>query len=229
MGKSFFDFEQNIRLRVNKNREVALQSSRINEKVERYLLETLRIILEKCGRPDLLDTTYTIVKELVINGVKANQKRLFFEERGLDLLNPEEYARGLASLREEFSDEMNEVYGREALQRGVYVQILLIYDESGLCVEVVNNTPIVATEERRLREKFERSMGYNDIAEFYMANMDNAEGAGLGIALIIILLKSSGFDPNLFRIYTHTDRTVARVELPFRKDYVSRRGASESS
>jgi len=54
-----------------------------------------------------------------------------------------------------------------------------------------------------------------------MDNMDNTEGAGLGIALIMILLKNEGIDPNLFRIITHPDRTIARVEIPFSENYVS--------
>jgi hypothetical protein len=66
-------------------------------------------------------------------------------------------------------------------------------------------------------------MGYNDIAEFYMDNMDNTEGAGLGIALIIILLKNDSIDPNLFRIITKADKTVARIEIPFTPDYVTLR------
>jgi hypothetical protein len=68
-----------------------------------------------------------------------------------------------------------------------------------------------------------KSMSYNDIAEFYMDNMDNTEGAGLGIALIMIMMKSEGLDPALFRIGTLEDRTIARVEIPFNAEYVSKR------
>jgi hypothetical protein len=72
-----------------------------------------------------------------------------------------------------------------------------------------------------MREKMKKAMGYNDIAEFYMDNMDNTEGAGLGIALIMILMKNEGIDPNLFRIVTTSTYTIARVEIPFTDKYVS--------
>ncbi len=223
MGKSFFELEQDIALIVNQSDELALQSSKINEKVEKYILHTLSLILEKCGKAGYLDMFYTIVKELTINGVKANQKRIFFEDHNLDILNDDEYEQGMILFKKEFSEAMNETYGQRSREKGIYVKIFLTYSHEGLCVEVENNTPITPIEERRLREKMKKSMGYNDIAEFYMDNMDNSEGAGLGIALIIILLKGENIDPNLFRIFTHESKTIARVEIPFQAGYVSRR------
>lgn len=227
MGKSFFELEQNIQFQINNSGKLALQSSRIDQKVEKYLQHSLRLVLDRFSRGDLLDMVYTITKELTINGVKANHKRLFFEERGFDMADPAGYEEGVAAFRHEFTDEGTEHWGSLALERGIFVKIHLSYDDTGLCIEVINNTPIAEIEERRMREKFKKSMGYSDIAEFYMDNMDNTEGAGLGIALIMILMKGEGLDPNLFRIYTQPDRTVARVEIPFSGDYVSRRSRED--
>lgn len=229
MGKSFFELEQNIALIVNQSGELALQSSKINEKVEKYILHTLSLILEKFDKKGYLDMVYTIVKELTINGIKANQKRIFFEDSGLDIYNEADYEEGMVQFKKEFSESMNETYGQRAREKGIYVKIFLTYDQNGLCVEVENNTPIAPVEELRLREKMKKSMGYNDIAEFYMDNMDNTEGAGLGIALIIILLKGENIDPNLFRIFTHDSRTIARVEIPFNETYVSRREQEQAA
>ncbi len=225
MAKSFFQLEQNLRLILNNSEELTLQSSKINEKVEKYIQHTLRMVLQKHDREDLLDMLYTITKELVINGVKANQKRIFFEDQGLDINVDADYEKGITLFKQEFSSTMNEDYGRKARERNIYVKIFLTFNEDGMSVEVENNTPVAEIEERRLREKIKKSMGYNDIAEFYMDNMDNTEGAGLGIALIIILLKGQNIDPNLFRIVTLAEKTVARVEIPFTENYVSKREA----
>ena len=225
MGKSFFELEQNIRVILNNSQELTLQSSRINEKVEKYILHSIEIILQKYNKEDLLDMVYTITKELAINGVKANQKRLFFEEQGLDIHSLDDYEKGIVLFKREFSEEMNEKYGRLGKHKGIYLKIFLTFDENGLCVEVENNTPVNSVEEKRLREKMKKSMLYNDIAEFYMDNMDNTEGAGLGIALIMILLKGAQIDPNLFRIVTFPEKTIARVEIPFNDSFVSKRTA----
>lgn len=223
MARSFFELEQNIKIQVNTASELALQSSRIDQKVEKYLQHSLRLVLARFGREDLLDMVYTITKELTINGVKANQKRIFFEDNGWALEDPAAYEMGIQRFRAEFSENMNETYGQKAIDRGLFVKIHLTYADDGLCIEVINNTPIHEVEERRMREKMKKSMAYSDIAEFYMDNMDNTEGAGLGIALIMILMKGEGLDPHLFRIATKPDRTIARVEIPFTDDYVSKR------
>lgn len=223
MSRSFFELEQNIRLILNQSQELTLQSSKVNEKVEKYILHILKMILTRYDRESLLELVYTITKELAINGAKANQKRLFFDEHGLDISNERDYARGMLQFRQAFSDEMNEVYGIKSREKGVYVKIYLSHQPNGLCIEVENNTAIAPAEELRLREKMKKSMSYNDIAEFYMDNMDNTEGAGLGIALIMIMMKSEGLDPALFRIGTLEDRTIARVEIPFNSEYVSKR------
>ncbi|MBL8018889.1 MAG: histidine kinase [Leptospirales bacterium] len=227
MSKSFFELEQNIRLILNQSQELTLQSSKVNEKVEKYILHILKLILTRYQKERLLDLVYTITKELAINGVKANQKRLFFDEHGLDINNDADYQKGILAFKKAFSDEMNEIYGIKSRQKGIYVKIFLTHSDDGLCVEIENNTPIAPAEERRLREKMKKSMAYNDIAEFYMDNMDNTEGAGLGIALIMIMMKGEGLDAALFRIATLPERTVARVEIPFNANYVSKRGENE--
>lgn len=229
MGKSFFELDKTIRLKIEQESELALQSSKVSSTVEKYVLEALRLILDKYERTDLMDMLYTIIKELAINAVKANQKRIFFEEAGLDIAAAADYEEGMQRFKLEFSDEMNEVYGRKALARGIYVLIVLQHDETGLTVEVINNTPILSFEERRLREKMKKSMAYHDLAEFYLDNADNTEGAGLGLAMIVILLKGANIDPAYFRIFTLPDRTVARLELPFTEDFVSRRQANARS
>lgn len=193
----------------------------MSSQFESFVLNLITEILKYLGKPQYTEMLYTITKELAINGVKANQKRVFFEDEGLDIMNPEDYKIGVEKYRKKFSEKMAEEYGKRCLARGVFVTITIYYCPDGLVVEVRNNTPVIKEEEIRMREKMKKAMGYNDIAEFYMDNMDNTEGAGLGIALIMILMKNEGIDPNLFRIITHPQYTIARVEIPFNENYVS--------
>ncbi len=203
--------------------KISVKSSKINQRLEHYILKIITGILKKHGQDRFTDMVYTILKELAINAVKANQKRMFFEDNKLNISDENDYQEGIVKFKASFSDSMSEEYGRKCMERGIYCQINFYHNPTGMYVEVVNNTPVLRTEELRMREKMKKAMGYNDIAEFYMDNMDNTEGAGLGIALILILLKNDSIDPNLFRIITRPDKTVARIEIPFTPDYVTLR------
>lgn len=221
MAKSFQELENELPQKIQSTDRITVRSSRMSTQFETFLLKIITEILNHLDQTKFIDMLYTITKELAINGVKANQKRVFFEDEGLDILNSEDYKIGLENYKKKFSEKMADEYGKRCLARGVFTSISFYYCQDGLTVEVKNNTPVIKDEEIRMREKMKKAMGYNDIAEFYMDNMDNTEGAGLGIALIMILMKNDGVDPNLFRIITNENNTVARVEIPFSDNYVS--------
>ncbi|XDD48814.1 histidine kinase [Leptospira sp. WS92.C1] len=221
MAKSFQDLDQKLSNLIQERSRITVQSSRMNSKLEKYVLRIITEILAKVGQTRYIEMLYTITKEMSINGVKANQKRVFFEDEGLDIRNAADYEKGISAFKAKFSEKMADEYGKRCLARGISVKLNITYTNEGVVVEVINNTPVIEEEQERMREKMRKAMGYNDIAEFYMDNMDNTEGAGLGIALIMILLKSENIDPHLFRIMTHEHQTVARVEIPFSENYIS--------
>ena len=225
MGKNITHLKENIEIILNNSQALTLQSSKINNRIEKYLLTALQIVQERIGRGDLLDMTYTIVKELCINGAKANHKRIFFEEEGLNINSQRDYHRGIQLFKKKFSSAMAEQYGLKAREKGIYIRVFLSFNQDGMHIEVANNTPITPFEESLLREHMRKGLGYNDIAEYYLENMDESEGAGLGIALIIILMKGAGIDPLLFRIFTLPDKTIARVEIPFQVESPAAIGA----
>lgn len=219
------DINESIGVTVQNGRYLTLKTHRMTGVVEKHIQYAVESILDKNEQPALVTTLYTILKELVINGCKANQKRIFFEERGLDINDPEHYQKGIEEYTRSFSESMALEYGHKAREKGYYVLIDFQFDKSGLTLEVVNNTAIAEAEERVVREKLKKAMGYNDIAEFYMdqAMSGESEGAGLGIALIIILLKGEQIDPNLFRVLIESTRTIARLEIPFTDEFISKR------
>lgn len=223
MAKKLKELEESIPDYVRNNSKITVRSTRMNQVFEKNVLQIITEILNTKNKGKFTDMLYTITKELAINGIKANQKRVFFEDEGLDIMNPQDYEKGVASYSKKFSEKMVDEYGKRCLARGVYVNVRFEYTDEGVVVEVLNNTPVIKTEEGRMREKMKKAMGYNDIAEFYMDNMDNTEGAGLGIALIMILMKNEGIDPHLFRIITRDTHTIARVEIPFTDKYISKR------
>lgn len=224
-GTNLEEVNENIAVAVREGQYLTLKTHRMTAMVEKHIQHALESILAKTDHSNLIHVLYTILKELVINGCKANQKRIFFDELRLDIANPMDYKQGMERYKASFSEKMALEYGLKARTRGYYVMIDFDFNEHGMRIEVVNNTPIAKEEEASMREKLKKAMSYNDIAEFYMDQAMNgeSEGAGLGIALIIILLKGEGIDPKYFRITIEEDHTVARVEVPFSDKFVSKR------
>lgn len=212
-----------IKLTIENGRILSLKTHKISKTVEENIQKAIELILDKLTYPTLVPTLYTIIKELAINACKANQKRIFFEERGLDITDQDHYSRGMEEYKKSFSESMSDEYGTKAKKKGYYCLINFNYSKDGITVEVINNTPIAKQEEKSLREKLEKGMGYDDIAQFYMDNADNSEGAGLGLALILIMLKGEGIDPNYFRIIIGEETTIARLEIPLSESFQSKR------
>ncbi|TGL49655.1 histidine kinase [Leptospira wolffii] len=221
MGQEIRDISDNIRLTIENGRILSLKTHRITRSVEEHIQQAIELILDKVTYPTLVPTVYTIVKELSINACKANQKRIFFEEKGYDLDNSADYKKGVSEYKGLFSEAMAEEYGQKSKKRGYFCLINFDYSMDGIRIEVTNNTPVTLEEEKSLREKLEKGMQYGDIAQFYMDNADNTEGAGLGLALILIMLKAEGIDTSFFRIIIRKDSTVARLEIPLTPNFKS--------
>ena len=182
-----------------------------------FILEQL---LKKYDCEDKISTLYTCVKEITLNGTKANIKRVLFNELRVDLQDENQYEEGMKQFKAKLTEEFIFDYAVKAKKMNLYVDIRFEYDENRILIEVINNSPLTAQEDERIRAKFETSSKYNDLAEFYMDNADNTEGAGLGITLILMLLKADGYDPTLFRIFSdRKTKTVAKLEFPISENY----------
>lgn len=202
---------------------VEVRTYRISQGLEEYIHHRLETMLMNSPRPTLLPMVYTVIKELSINACKANQKRVFFEEKNLDISKTSDYSKGIVLYKSSFSESMGAEYGQKCRDKGYYCLIRMEKNPNGVLLSVTNNTPIAKEEEASIREKLAKAMSYDDLAQFYMDNADNTEGAGLGLALIIIMMKGEDLDPNYFRISIANGLTTARLEVPLTSEFKSKR------
>lgn len=190
----------------------------LEEGMESKLHRAIKDILDHYERPDLEDSVYSIVKELAINGNKANLKEFIFHQLEIDPHNPGDYERGMAEFRSRLNQHGFEVLGPKLRSEGYEVLIRLIQGASRLFVEVINNVPVPRPEDQRIRDKLRECMQYESLADFYLDHADDSEGAGIGFAMVIILLKGEHIDPHAFTLNTtRPGKTIARVEIPMEK------------
>jgi len=192
----------------------------INEDVEQKVETAIQTLLLFYNRQEYADVLYTCVKELMINATKANLKRVLFEMNHLDIQNENHYLEGMLAFRNLLAEKSYHTFLPHLKERNYWVVVRMTHSPHGVKVEVINNASMAPIENRRLREKLKKAMQYDSLAEFYLEQGDEMEGAGMGIALIVMLLKGLGIDPALFRIGTTIDdQTFARIEVPFTLEY----------
>lgn len=210
-----------INAAINSGDNVYFTTANLDEQTEKMMDFIIACILSKYEKDHFQATIYSSLKELVINGTKANAKRIFFKEIGLDIDNESEYDNGMKQMKAKISESFFDEYGGKAKEAGFIVDVQFFHDDTGMRVETINNTVIVPQDENRIREKLHAGMQYEDLVAFYMDNADNTEGEGMGLVMIILMLKGENIDPGNFRIEAYEDKTAARLEIPFNDNYVN--------
>lgn len=209
---------------IQKNQTIKVRAYALLPETEKDLNLIILRLLNKYNKLDLTATLYTCIKELAVNGAKANIKRILFDEVKIDLENESDYRRGLEMFREKLTDKFINEYAQKAKDRGLFVDIKFEYDDTKLIVEVLNNSALTKREDERIRDKFRDGLKYENIGELYMDMQDNSEGAGMGIALILMMLKSEGIDPHFFTIYSdYSNKTIAKITFPMTPAFQNQR------
>jgi len=209
---------------IEKEQAIKVRAYALLPETEKDLNLIILRLLNKYNKLDLTATLYTCIKELAVNGAKANIKRILFDEVKIDLENESDYRRGLEIFREKLTDRFINEYAQKAKDRGLYVDVKFEYDAHRLTVEVVNNSALTKREDERIRDKFRDGIKYENIGELYMDMQDNQEGAGMGIALILMMLKSENIDPHFFTIYSdYQYKTIAKITFPMTPGFENER------
>lgn len=168
----------------------------------------------------LSHTLHFVLMELIGNAVKANLKRVYFKKNNYDVADAESYRRGVEAFMADYNSIDEDEYKAAMRQMDFDVQVKVDVNSERLLIFVENTTVMLEEEERRIRSKLAGSSDIQNIVDFSMHYGDDTEGRGLGLAMIVLLMKDLGFDPNFFRVYQNGEKTIARLEFPLDKDYV---------
>ncbi|MCL2320251.1 MAG: HDOD domain-containing protein, partial [Treponema sp.] len=181
--------------------------------IEIYIEQVLSVFLKQIDQEKLKDYVVYCVQELTVNAKKANTKRVYFLERGLDLSNPDDYKEGMTGFKETTLTNIAH-YLQLQKEKGLYIKVILQIKNNIIYIEVRNNVAITKTELIRIHDKLARSRQYNNLEDALAQVLDDSEGAGLGLVILVLMLKKMGLDEDCFDILGTDKETIARLIIP---------------
>lgn len=200
--------------RILKGENVVLSLKFVDEKTLLLINSILVKILSNQGNIFLLETLITIIREIIFNAFKANLKRLYFEKSGVDLNNKDQYAVLMNNFKEDYLYRLDEIENEVNGQDNYQIQICFKKTDNSLTITVFNNVQIIEEEYNRIQTRLEQSKKYQNLADAYNDIYDSTEGAGLGLALMVFLLKNSGIGADNLVISPDNKGVTVTVNIP---------------
>ncbi|MBP7283504.1 MAG: hypothetical protein KBA66_18105 [Leptospiraceae bacterium] len=212
-----------IQRAIRRGRRITIITYSLQPRTEKTIKSILYLILKFYNREHLHDSIYSVLFESIMNCVKANAKRVFFEERQLDIKNLNDYKSGIRIFKQEIGNQRLRELCEKGRQKNIFIKVIYTHHPKGLKIEILNSAEILKEEELRIRSKLSKGQRYENLFDFYNDNSDPTEGEGLGLVLSLLMLKSEGVDTSDFRIGSKNGLTKTRIEIPFTNDYISER------
>ncbi|MCL2791812.1 MAG: HDOD domain-containing protein [Spirochaetaceae bacterium] len=193
-----------------------IKTNKINHEIEEQLEQILAVFLEEFGQKEILTQISYCLRELAVNANKANTKRAYFMEKELDIDDEEDYQAGMASFK---ADTLNNIdyYFEKQKEAGLYIKTGYHAANDELTITIRNNSKISRSEQMRVYDRIARSRAFNSLEEAMVSVLDSSEGAGLGLVILVLMLKKLGLNEEAFDLDIEGEETVSKLVIPFSK------------
>lgn len=203
-----------IKRATNSSIPLTIKTYTLSHDTEVYLEEILEAFLTELGYKEIKDQLAYCLRELAVNAKKANTKRAYFLEKNLTLEDPDEYDEGMKTFKQETLDNI-QYYLQKQKEQGLYIKIIFHTQGKTFNIAVRNNVEITRKEQIRVYDRIARSRAFTSMEEAFATVLDNSEGAGLGIVILILMLKKLGLEEDSFSIDMEAGETIATLSIPF--------------
>ena len=205
--------EAKVKKAVQSGIPLAITTFTLPHEIEIYIEQIISVFLKQLDQEKLKDYIVYCVQELTVNAKKANTKRVYFMERGLDLSNPADYKEGMANFKETTLSNIAHFLQLQK-EKGLYIKLILQIKNNIIYIEIRNNVAVTKTELIRIHDKLARSRQYSNLEDAMSQVLDDSEGAGLGLVILVLMLKKMGLDEDCFDILGTDKETIARLVIP---------------
>lgn len=178
-----------------------------------FVTSLVKKVLERNNKVFLHDTVSNVLRELIINAVKANSKRFFFMSRNWNIEDINDYSNGMKQFKDYIIDTGADIE-QMLIKNNLRVELYFRKVDDGIRIFVRNNSPILPNELNRVKERMEKAREYNDFAQAYEDIADTSEGEGFGILLTMLFLRNSGIGEQSLSINTDGKITQSSLTIP---------------
>ena len=205
--------EAKVKKAIQSGMPLTVTTYTLPREIDLYIEELISVFLKLLEQDKLKDYVVYCVQELAGNAKKANTKRVYFIEKGLDLSNPRDYKIGMESFKENTLGNIA-YYLKLQKENGLYIRLILQVKKNIISIEVRNNVAVTKTELIRIHYKLARSRQFKSMEDALSQVLDDSEGAGLGLVILVLMLKKMGLDEDCFDILGTDNETIARLTIP---------------
>lgn len=181
--------------------------------IELYISEILSLFLQELNQERLKDYLSYCINELTANAKKANTKRVYFAEKRLDINKTRDYEMGMQSFKDDTLSNID-YYLRLQKEAGLYVKVIMQVKHNTIVLEIRNNSEMNKIEFKRVFDKIARSRQFGSLEEAFSQVMDDSEGAGLGLVIMILMLKKVGLNDDNYEVLVENGETITRISMP---------------
>jgi len=203
---------RDIRTGFNAEREFSCTLPGSSKEGDSFLSTAFRTILEELKQETMFIHLEYVLTELVLNASKANLKRLYFKEMGLDINNDPEYEKGMISFRKEAMG--NPAYEEKLKKGGSFVKVNIKSDGTTINLRISNNSPLLDRERKRINEKLSTAHGFDDITDLFTQSFDSSEGRGFGLIIIVMMLRKINLNENALSFANEEEGSVTSLHIP---------------
>lgn len=181
--------------------------------IELYIADVVTCFLSELNQERLKDYIIYCINELTTNAKKANTKRVYFIEQKLDINDPVDYEIGMKSFK---ADTLANIAYYLQLQKdaALFVKVVMQVKNKNIIIEIRNNSEMTKTEFKRVFDKLARSKQFTSLEDALSQVLDDSEGAGLGLVIMILMLQKVGLTDESYHILVENGETITRILMP---------------
>src|SRR5574344_1894589 len=202
-----------IKMAIQAGIPLSITTYTLPHEMEVYMGDVLTAFLNELNQGQMVEYLNYCLEELINNAKKANTKRVYFEDKHLDISKQHDYEVGMQNFK---SDTLNNLkyYLSRQKKEGLYIKLILQTRNKKIKIEVRNNVELTVFEYKRIHDKLSRAQQYTSVDEVLNQVLDESEGAGLGLIIMILMLEKIGLTEENYQVLCENGETITRLILP---------------